>query len=190
MSLPISTARLVLRPLRRTDLAAFLSYRSDPEVARYQSWEDISRAAATAFLRAQAKPSLSAPGVWQQIGIARVSTDQLIGDIGLLLREDGRSAEMGFTVAREHQGIGLAREALTGLFGVLLSRQTLERLDAVIDARNVRALRLVERLGFELRSSAEVLFKGAPCTEHTLTLSRAAWAASQAVAAHARGGRA
>jgi RimJ/RimL family protein N-acetyltransferase len=33
------TERRHLRPFERGDLAAFVAYRSDPEVARYQSWD-------------------------------------------------------------------------------------------------------------------------------------------------------
>jgi RimJ/RimL family protein N-acetyltransferase len=35
----IVTPRLVLRPFRADDLAAFVAYRSHPDVARYQSWD-------------------------------------------------------------------------------------------------------------------------------------------------------
>src|SRR5215208_4207025 len=35
----LTTARLVLRRFRSEDLDAFVAYRSDPETARYQSWE-------------------------------------------------------------------------------------------------------------------------------------------------------
>jgi RimJ/RimL family protein N-acetyltransferase len=35
----IRTERLLLRPFRGDDLGSFVAYRSDPEVARYQSWE-------------------------------------------------------------------------------------------------------------------------------------------------------
>jgi len=35
----IVTERLRLRPFERDDLEAFVAYRSDPEVARYQSWD-------------------------------------------------------------------------------------------------------------------------------------------------------
>ena len=35
----LETSRLVLRRFAPGDEAAFAAYRSDPEVARYQSWE-------------------------------------------------------------------------------------------------------------------------------------------------------
>ena len=35
----LETRRLILRPFQDTDIEPFAAYRSDPEVARYQSWE-------------------------------------------------------------------------------------------------------------------------------------------------------
>ncbi len=36
--LPVTTERLVLRAFRPDDVEPFATYRSDPDVARYQSW--------------------------------------------------------------------------------------------------------------------------------------------------------
>jgi RimJ/RimL family protein N-acetyltransferase len=177
MNLPIPTQELVLRAFRDDDLDEFLAYRNDPEVARFQDWEGISREAALAFLRRNAQSSLGPPGQWQQIAIALNSSDRLIGDIGLFRRGDG-SAELGFTLARRHQGLGLAREALAGLIAVLFARSGLERLEAVTDTRNVSAMALLARLGFVITSTAKAMFKGVECREHTFTLSRAAWRAA------------
>ncbi|HEY7369952.1 MAG TPA: GNAT family N-acetyltransferase, partial [Thermoanaerobaculia bacterium] len=69
MDLPIATRRLVLRAFRDGDLDHFLVYRNDPEVARFQSWEDTSPDEAAAFLRSNGSSSLGRPGQWQQIGI-------------------------------------------------------------------------------------------------------------------------
>jgi RimJ/RimL family protein N-acetyltransferase len=178
MNLPISTEALVLRSFCATDLDEFLGYRNDPDVARLQYWEGISHDEAAAFLRKNAHASLGTPGEWRQIAIALNPGDRLIGDIGLFLRDDGCSAELGFTLARRHQGRGLAREAMVGLIDALFDRAGLERLEAVTDTRNVSAMTLLARLGFEIQSTAEAVFKGAGCEEHTYTLSRAAWRAA------------
>jgi RimJ/RimL family protein N-acetyltransferase len=181
MNLPIATSRLALRSFRDTDLPAFLAYRNDPEVARLQDWEGISHEAAAAFLRSNSQLGLGMPGRWQQIAIALGPGDPLIGDIGLFLRDDGHSAELGFTLAAEHQRRGLAREALAALIDALFDRPGLERLEAVTDTRNAPAMALLARLGFGVRSTAEAVFKGAGCEEHTYVLSRAAWLAAQRV---------
>ena len=178
MNLPISTRKLVLRAFREADLDDFLAYRNDPDVARFQDWEVISHEAAVAFLRKNAQSSPERLGQWQQIAIALAPTDRLIGDIGLLRHDDGCSAELGFTLSTGHQGRGLAREALTGLIEALFHPSGLERLEAVTDTRNLPAMALLARLGFGIRSTAEVVFKGVACREHTYTLSRSAWRTS------------
>lgn len=49
----LETPRLRLRYFKDADLALFMGYRNDPEVARYQSWEGISETEAYAFLQEQ-----------------------------------------------------------------------------------------------------------------------------------------
>lgn len=175
--LPIATQRLVLRPFRETDLAEFLAYRNDPDVARLQSWERIEAAEAAAFLRSNAEPRLGRTGQWQQIAIALGDGDLLVGDIGLFLSDDGSLAELGFTLAGRHQGRGLAKEAIGALIEALFERPDLARLRAVTDTRNAPAMALLKRLGFQVDSTADASFKGIRCQEHTYVLSREAWPA-------------
>ena len=166
-SLPIATSGLVLRPFREADLDALIAYRNDPEVARYQEWEGISRDDALALVRAHTRDCLGTPGRWQQIAITLAPGGELIGDIGLFVRADGRSAELGFTLSGQYQGRGLAREALSGLIARLFERAGLERIEAVTDARNAAAMALLARLGFAIASTADAAFKGGMCREHT-----------------------
>ena len=178
MNLPISTETLVLRSFRDTDLDAFLAYRNDPDVARFQYWDGVSHDEAVLFMRKNSSFSLGTPGQWQQIAIARRSDDCLIGDIGLFLRDGGHTAELGFTLARQYQGRGLAREAMVGLIDALFSQPQLERLEALTDTRNISAMALLTRLGFGIYSSAEAVFKGIACHEHTYSLPRESWRAA------------
>ena len=43
--------RLILRRFTDSDLAPFLSYRNDPEVARYQAWDSCTEREATAMIK-------------------------------------------------------------------------------------------------------------------------------------------
>jgi len=47
----LRTARLVIRRFHSQDLAVFAAYRSDPDVAKYQSWETYTVQEAEEFLR-------------------------------------------------------------------------------------------------------------------------------------------
>ena len=58
----IVTERLRLRPFRAADLPAFVAYRSDPDVARFQSWDrTYSMADAEGFLAEQQDVEFGAP---------------------------------------------------------------------------------------------------------------------------------
>jgi RimJ/RimL family protein N-acetyltransferase len=64
----IVTERLRLRPFRADDLAAFVAYRSAPEVARYQSWDTTySMDDAERFLASQEGDVFGQPGEWMQL---------------------------------------------------------------------------------------------------------------------------
>lgn len=84
-----------LRRLHPRDRAAFQAYRSLPELGRYQGWSLMSDAEAHAFLDEMRRAPLLTPGQWVQLGIATPESDELVGDIGLYLSEDGTSGEIG-----------------------------------------------------------------------------------------------
>ncbi len=48
------------------------------------------------------------------------------------------------------------------------------------DARNLKSIALLERLGFGAEASTQTVFKGAPCVEWSYVLGRADWQASRA----------
>jgi aminoglycoside 6'-N-acetyltransferase len=170
LSLPVATERLLLRRLAESDLEAFHAYRNDPEVTRYQSWDSMPRAAAESFLRKQAKAHLGVPGRWCQVAIAL--DGELIGDVGICIRDDRGSAEIGFTLARPHQGRGYAWEAVSRLIEMLFDTTPIARVQAVTDTRNLASIKLLGRLGFRLARTVDNVFKGAGCQEHVFELSR------------------
>lgn len=165
-ALPRQAGPVRLRALRTDDIADFLAYRSDAEVARYQGWQPMDRAAALAFLRDAAPPPWN-EGDWAQIGIAGSEDDRLVGDIGLL-REGPAQVQLGFSLARSVQGRGWAQAALRACIAELLRPLGITRLRGVTDARNAASLRLLKRLGFVPTAREDVVFRGEPCTEITL----------------------
>ena len=142
------TERLELRRFRSDDVAVFRAYRSDPEVARYQSWEaPLSTVDAQELVDEFAGLVPDAPG-WFQYAVELRGTSALIGDVGVNLHENRMQAEIGFTFAREHQGHGYATEAVSRVVDHLLVSQGLRRVSAECDARNTASARLLERVGF------------------------------------------
>jgi aminoglycoside 6'-N-acetyltransferase len=143
------TPRLVIRRFRVADAPVFAAYRSDPEVARYQSWTPpVPLHEAAALVRTFAAGDPSLPG-WFQYAIAiRATDDVLIGDIGVHLEENMMQAEIGFTLDPQYQGLGYATEAVRAMLRYLFADRLLRRVSAECDARNLSSARLLERLGF------------------------------------------
>lgn len=144
--LPIVTARLTLRRFVAADSATLAQYRSDVEVARYQSWSTpYPVAAAARLIDDQAHLDGPARGEWLQI--AATLDGELIGDVAVRLSDDGNTARIGYTLATAHQRHGFAGEAV-GAVVARLFESGVHRIQASLDARNVRSARLLERLGF------------------------------------------
>ena len=144
----IATERLVLRRFRDSDAGTLSAYRSDPAVARYQSWAapyslEQARAAVASF--AAADPL--SPG-WFQWAIERTADRAHIGDLGVNRHENRMRAELGFTLALSCQGQGYATEAVRGMLGHLFRVEGLHKVSAECDARNTASARVLERAGF------------------------------------------
>ena len=117
-----------MRPLRRGDLRAFVAYRRDPGVARYQSWDvGYSLEDAQRLVAEQDGTGLGAAGVGVQTGLIDRRDGSLVGDCySHVLCGSAACAEVGITIAAARQGLGFAGEALTRLIGELfrLARST------------------------------------------------------------------
>jgi RimJ/RimL family protein N-acetyltransferase len=160
----ITTERLLLRPFHVDDLEAFVAYRSDPEIARYQSWDPTySMADADRFLNSQRGLVFGQPGEWLQLAIVHRDAGTLLGDCAVRVATDQpATAEIGITLAQTSQSKGVATEALKGLLTELFEQRGMHRVFAQTDDRNLPVGRLLERLGFrcEARLIEADWFKG------------------------------
>lgn len=109
----MQTSRLILRAFDETDIDVFLTYRSDPDVARYQGWEaPFSREQAASFIQSMQERVPGTPGEWFQVAITLKDSSDLIGDCAFkILGGDPRQAEIGMTLDRKYQGFGYATES-------------------------------------------------------------------------------
>jgi RimJ/RimL family protein N-acetyltransferase len=174
----IESERLVLRRFNGSDLAPFMAYRNDPEVARYQSWDSCNEQEAAAFIREMESARPGVPGEWFQFAVEAKETGALVGDCALRVAEhEPHRAEIGFTLAREHQGKGLASEAVSRLLDYAFDALGLHRVVAVADCRNAPSVELLERLG--MRREGHFLenswFKGGWADEYLYAVLKNEW---------------
>lgn len=172
--LPRAGARVVLRRLAASDLAAFQRYRTREDVGRYQGWTKQTDADAVLFLESMRVAPFPPRDAWVQLAIADPTDDRLIGDLGVHVSADGHEGELGFTLDPASQGRGLAADALTAALALLFDTTTIDRVVCVTDARNLPSIRLLERVGFRHEDTVDAVFRGEPCREHRYVVQRRA----------------
>ena len=170
--LPRVARGVTLRRLSDIDLPQIQSYRSDPELGRYQGWSSLPESEARAFLDEMSGASLFRPGKWVQIAIADPESHALLGDIGLFLATDLSQAEIGFTLSRNAQGRGLATAAVRQALKLIFELTAVERVVGITDARNVASIRLLERVGMVRQEERDTEFRGESCVEYVYALVR------------------
>jgi RimJ/RimL family protein N-acetyltransferase len=141
----LETSRLLLRPISTDDLDDFVAFHSDPEVTRY-----ISR-----FDRPLAEERLRMNELeWRQRGhglIAVLEKDggRFLGRAGIKYWPQFDETEVGWALRRDAWGRGYATEAARACVEWGFAELDVPYLTAMIDARNMRSIRVAEKLGLE-----------------------------------------
>jgi RimJ/RimL family protein N-acetyltransferase len=176
--LPITTERLIMRRFTMADAPALSHYRSQPDVAHFQFWEaPYSLAQAEQMISELPQVDIPPAGEWQQIALQRHSDGAVIGDFAIGTQAaNPQLVEIGYTLAREHQGHGYAREALCALLPALFANG-IHRVHALIDHRNARSARLVSSVGFrhEGRMIEHMIYKGEWVTDDLYAILAREW---------------
>ncbi len=148
---PIKTERLLLRGVRLEDTEALWKRRNEPTTAELQAWElPYPQEKAQALVERAASDQEPVPDEWFMITIANLDDTEVLGDLVLKLKWDGRSAEIGYTLGADHWGKGLATEAANALVAWLFSNGRITRVEAYLHPDNHASARLLERLGMRL----------------------------------------
>lgn len=141
----LTTERLRLRPLDQDDIPAYAGIAADPEVMRWitgrplsatEAWWNVARYLGHWHLRGF--------GMW---GLFERATGSLVGQVGLLEPDGDVGLELGWALARSAWGHGYAFEACGAALDHAATTLGRDRVACVIDAPNLRSIRLAERLG-------------------------------------------
>ena len=139
----LRTERLLLRPYKLEDVEDVFNYESDPEWARYLPVpEPYARQHAEEFVAQRVLASWDTNPGW-----ALVLTDKVIGHVGLRINPQHETAELGYSVAREHWGQRLATEATRTVVQWGFKERGLAKVFAQADARHTNSHRVMEKLG-------------------------------------------
>jgi len=143
-ALPLRTERLVLRTLRPEDIDVVRGYRNAPGQRRWTYTPDQTEAELMAWTAGGA-PVVLRDGDATQLGIELDGA--LVGDLMVRITSlRSRQAELGWMVAAEAQGKGVATEAARAALELAWAMGA-HRVIAHLDEENVASRRVAERLG-------------------------------------------
>ncbi|MGY2745187.1 GNAT family N-acetyltransferase [Arthrobacter sp. UYCu723] len=153
LNLPIRTGRLVLRRFEATDLDAYHACHSLPETARFLPGEAKSYTKSMESVGKYANFVFEQEGDWICLAIETVDAPGLLlGEVVLKWLPGRGQAEIGWSLAPEARGRGIATEAAGALLRLGFEDLGFHRIDAKLDALNTDSAALCERLGMRLES--------------------------------------
>ena len=159
MSFPLVTERLRVRVVEASDAGPLHARRNDPDVAALQSWETpVTEATVERIVAAATGVDEPPIDAWWMLTVERIADAAVVGDLALRLEWDGRSAEIGYTFARDAWGHGYATEATAALVDHLFSRPELTRVHATLHPDNHRSARVLENLGFDFEGRTRLSY--------------------------------
>ena len=150
MTIPLETERLIFRDWTATDLESFHSLCADPSVMQFVGdGEPWSRARTDQFVATAREMS-------QTLGFCRwpvidKANSAVIGFCGFVPASNG--AEIGWRLAKEYWGQGLATEAARAVLKHGFETLGFQRIIATVQAPNSASIRVVEKLGMKAEST-------------------------------------
>lgn len=133
---------LLLRAVTADDLPIFFEHQRDPESHRLAAFRPRER---DAFMAHWQKILANETGVVRTVVVG----DEVVGNV--LAWEDSGRHEVGYWIAREHWGKGLATRALAAFLEIVRARP----LYAHVARHNGASLRVLEKCGFRVVDEIE-----------------------------------
>ena len=174
----IETERLQIRNLQPSDIDEFYSYRSNPDVTKYQGFDVMTINQVSEFINEHKDKQFGKAGEWVQYGIENKTTQKLIGDCAIKLSlDDIRIAEIGITISPDEQKKGYAREALLGILAFLFNSKGIHRVVETVDAENIASVGLLKSIGFKQEGHfiENIFFKGKWGSEFQFAMLKREW---------------
>jgi RimJ/RimL family protein N-acetyltransferase len=151
----IETDRLILRMLREQDFEEYATLCANPDVMRFLNGKPFTRVEAWRHMAMLV-------GHWYFRGYGYFAaedkaTGRFVGRIGFTDFADWPGFELGWTIAPEYQGKGLATEGARRLLQYAFDELDQPHVISLINRDNTPSIRVAEHLGEKVEGNTEVL---------------------------------
>lgn len=137
----IETVRCMLRSFEEKDLDSFMIYRNNGEWMKYQGFKNLTK---DEYRKTLLVPPNIENGI--QLAIADKNTDELLGDLYLIKKEN--TIEIGYTINPAHARKGYITEILEAVLIKLKECFPGYKIIAEIEKDNIPSRKLLLKLGF------------------------------------------
>ncbi len=144
----LTTTNHIIRPFQEQDLEIFTRYRADKNIAQYQGWSDYTYEKALEFFANMDYSTFAKINTWYQFAITTKNTDTIQGDMAIHFTSDNSIIEIGYTIAPENQGKGMAFECVSALIDYAFKELNINQILAYTDVKNQPSYKLLEKLNF------------------------------------------
>ena len=144
---PLSDGTVTLRPWNDGDIDAIYAACQDGEIAYWLPMLPVpyTRSDAREYVRKTRQSWRSGADAF--FAITAASTDEVLGSIGMRCHDDGRGT-VGYWVAREARGRGVATRGLKLISNWALDVLGVERLELMAEPENEASCKVAERAGY------------------------------------------
>lgn len=170
----INTARLDLRPFRENDLPRVKAILGDPNVMAFSDDGALDHTACCEWLT-RAMQTIRDDDLPLTLAVFLKSDGQLIGYVSLANdphRVSECEAELGFRLAYDHWGHGIATEAAQAMIAHATCLPNTLRVVAIVDPNNRQSVRVLQKIG--MTYEGDVMFEGYDYPDHKFGLELAA----------------
>jgi len=152
---PLTDGVITLRPKRREDVDALVAACQDQEIPRWTRVpQPYRREDALGWIAASQLELAAGRGVhW----LAMDARDRLLGTLGVMeIDRDAGTAEIGYWVAREARGRGVARRAVALAYEWAVGKLGLTTVEIVVHEDNTPSCRVARAAGFTAAGERDV----------------------------------
>jgi RimJ/RimL family protein N-acetyltransferase len=181
LTVPVRTARLLLREFVISDLEAIHAYSSDPRVTRYLFFGPRDQDSTAEYLEELLASQQERPRTRFELAVEEIASGRVIGACDLSLIES-HVADLGYMLRAEDWGKGFATEIALALVEKAFFELRAERVISTVDVNNGASIRVLEKIGMRweavYRKHRRAKNRWWDC--HLFTLPREVWEASRA----------